>query len=527
MTRIKEILLSEKYLKLLRAGKLNKKEDLVRALSLKWFRLCALYYIKDKNGNKIRFKPNAAQRKFYVRGHNRDLILKARQLGFTTFKMVSSLDSCCFVTNFAAGCIAQDLGTALDIFDNKIVFAYENIDTAWLKIFKRIKLAFPVPVTDTAMKYKFSNGSQIQVSTSYRGGTLQDLHISEFGKICAKYPEKAREIVTGAFEAVGEENSITIESTAEGKGGYFYKYSDTAEKMMLQGTPLTRLDFKFHFFPWHEEPGYVLGGEVVIPDYLEEYFVELEGKGVQLSLEQKNWYVKKAEVLFDDMKREYPSTPDEAFSQSAKGAYYKKQMTFLRKNGRITTKCKYNPSYPVGTAWDLGMGDAMAIWFFQIVGREVHLIDYEEASGEGWEFYGNLLKEKKYDYSWHFAPHDISVREFGTGVSRLKSAVQHGIRFERIPRIKDMQEGINAVRMFLPCCVMNEKEAGRGIACLDNFRKEWDENMGCYKERPKHDWASHGAKAFETLARAPIFEKINESNAAPVKSSGGWGGHVA
>ncbi len=510
MSRIREVLLADKYLKLLRENKLTKQEDIVRALGLKWFRLNALYYIKDKKGKKIRFKANAAQRKFYVRGHNRDLILKARQLGFTTFKMVSSLDSCLFLVNFSAGCIAQDLTTAKDIYRNKIVFAYEQIDTAWLNLFKKVGLNFPTPITDTDMSYVFTNGSSIQVSTSYRGGTLQDLHISEFGKICCKNPEKAKEIVTGAFEAVGEDNSITIESTAEGREGYFYLYSDTAQKMAEQGTPLTHLDFKFHFYPWYEDPTYVLGGEVMIPEYLEEYFTDLEGKGIHLSLEQKNWYVKKAGVLFDDMKREYPSTPDEAFQQSAEGAYFKKQMSFLRKNGRITERIPYNPSYPVFTGWDLGMSDEMCIWFAQLVGREIHVIDYFEDSGEGFEYYAQILKSKGYDYSWHFAPHDISVRELGSGVSRQKSAAQHGIKFERVPRIANQMEGVNAVRMFLPSCHINEKTCHRGIDCLDNYKKEWDEKMGCFKDRPRHDWASHGAKAFETLARAPIFEKINE-----------------
>jgi hypothetical protein len=517
---------ADKYLRLLKENKLTGKATIVRALGLKWFRLNTLYYIKDKSGAKVRFVPNAAQRRLYIRGHNRDLILKARQLGFTTFKMLDSLDSALFIVNFSAGCIAQDLSTAKDIYRNKIVFAYEQMSKVWLSIFKSVGLDFPVPKTDTDMSYVFSNGSSIQVSTSYRGGTLQDLHISEFGKICCKTPDKAKEIVTGAFEAVGGEGSITIESTAEGREGYFYEYSDKAEKAQQQGQELTRLDFKFHFYPWYEDPSYSLGGDVVIPDYLDDYFDGLASKGIELSLEQKNWYVKKAAVLFDDMAREYPSTPDEAFQQSTEGAYYKKQMTVLRKGGRITTNISYNPSYPVFTAWDLGMSDEMCIWFAQVIGRDIHVIDYLEDSGEGFEYYAQLLDQKKYHYSWHFAPHDISVRELGTGISRQKSAAQFGIRFERVPRISNQMEGVNAVRMFLPNCHFSEKHCHRGIDCLDNYKKEWDERMGCYKDRPRHDWASHGAKAFETLARAPIYERINEDMPVIKSKSNGWKGYM-
>lgn len=526
MSRLREVLRAEADLKLFRSGKLKEKEGLIRALDNKWFRLNALYYIKNKDGKKIRFKANGPQRQLYIHGHNRDLILKARQLGFTTFKMIDSLDSCLFTVNFSAGCISHGLKPAKDIYRNKIVFAYENLDSRWLRIFKTIGLNFPTPITDTDMSYVFTNGSSIQVSTSYRGDTLQDLHVSEFGKICRKYPDKAKEIVTGAFEAVGKGSRITIESTAEGREGYFYEYSEKAQKLLEAGKLPTSLDFKFHFFPWYQDPDYFLDEEVTIPSRIKEYFEELEGKtGQQFTEGQVKWYVKKAEVLLDDMMREYPSTPDEAFQQSAKGAYYKVQMSFLRKHGRITEHVPYNPSYPVFTGWDLGMSDQMCIWFAQAIGREVRIIDYFEDSGEGFEYYANVLNKKEYQYSWHFGPHDLSVRELGTGVSRVKSAASYGIQFETVPRIANQMEGINAVRAFLPECWINELNCDRGIDCLDNYKKVWDETLGAYKDRPLHDWASHGAKAFETLARAPIFQKINEQAMNSTnKQSGGWGG---
>ncbi|WP_318652027.1 terminase [Pseudomonas sp. PDM16] len=516
----------EELLELHRLKQLKGKKLLVRALNNKWYRLNTLYRIKDKDGKVRRFRPNAAQRQRFIDGHCRDIILKARQLGFTTFEMIDALDDCLWTSNFSAGCIAHRLDSAKDIYRNKIRLAYEKLaqDSTWQAIFKLIGLRFPKPKSDKDLGYVFDNGSSIQVSTSYRGDTLQRLHVSEFGKICRKYPDKAQEIVTGAFEAVGLGNQVTLESTAEGREGYFFDYTQIARALLARGKKPTVMDWQFHFFPWHQESAYKLDPvDVAVPQWMREYFAQLDAKfGIRTSAAQQAWYAKKAETLHDDMKREYPSTPDEAFAQSVEGAYYAQQMLWLRKNGRITSKCKLTPALPVHTAWDLGMNDAMSIVFFQILGREVHIVDYLEDSGEGIEYYAIELKKKGYIYGKHFGPHDLAVREIGTGKSRYDVALKHGIRFEDpVPRISSHAEGIQAVRSFLPFCWFAETtlddqaeapaETSRGgvdrlIDCLDSYRKEWDTKLGRYKDYPRHDWASHGAKAFETMARCGIFE---------------------
>lgn len=525
-----EIALAEKYLRMLENDELDNPKDLIQALGLKWFRINALYKIKDKQGKVIRFRANTAQKAYYTNRHIRDIILKARQLGFTTFKMIDSLDSCLFENNFSAGCIAHNLEDAKEIFRNKIKFAYEHMSGAWLEIFKQIGLRFPSPTTDEKQGYVFNNGSSIRVSTSYRGGTLQDLHVSEFGKICKKFPDKAQEIVTGAFEAVGLGCRITIESTAEGREGYFYKYCEEAQKLKAQRVELSELDFDFHFYPWFGDPAYTLDTRnATIYQWQTDYFDKLEVElGITLTDGQRAWYASKQAVLLDDMQREYPSTPEEAFKQSVEGAYYKTQMLFLRKNSRIMPDGVYNPQLPVITGWDLGMSDATAIWFAQVQGRDVRLIDYLEDSGEGIEYYAKELIKRGYTYSHHFGPHDLSVRELmGSGKTRQETAANFGIKFEIVPRISNQAEGIQAVRQFLPQCSFDETKCEQGINCLDNYRKEWDDRLGVYKDRPRHDWASHGAKAFETLARADIFQIIDISNrpvATTTNSRSGWKG---
>jgi hypothetical protein len=546
-TRYQILKEGEAYLALHKARKLTARADLIRALGNKWYRLNALYKIKIKEGLVKTFKPNIQQRQRFVDRHNRDIILKARQLGFTTFEMIDALDDVLWTPNFSAGCIAHTLVDAQDIFRNKVKFAYDQLrqSAQWQAIFMEIGLRMPIPANDKGDSYVFDNGSSIRVSTSYRGGTLQRLHVSEFGKICKKYPEKAKEIVTGAFEAVGLGGQVTLESTAEGREGYFFTYCDDAKKMKEMGKAPSEMEWKFHFFPWYEEPSYRLdAAEVEIPSRLHEYFRQVKAKwGVDLTKEQQAWYAMKDKTLGDDMKREYPTTPEEAFEQNIEGAYYATEMTWLRENGRITPKVKYNPALPVITGWDLGMSDATSIVFAQIVGREVHVIDYYEASGYGLAHYAEKLSEKKYVYGAHYGPHDLAVRELGTGMSRFDTAATFGIKFELVPRISKLAEGIEAVRQFLPKCYFAEVKAppvpgvgkivtvDRLVDCLDSYRKEWDEKLGVFKDTPRHDWASHGVKGFETLARSGLFE-LNNSFAPNTKQQntqrgrGRWGAHT-
>lgn len=486
-------------------------DDLADAMTYKWFRLHVLYNIKDKDGKKVLFTPNIEQETFYLEQHSRDIILKARQLGFTTFKMISDLDDCLFTENFSAGCICHDMNASKDIYRNKIRFAYRNITQDQRELLEDIGYKLPLPTNDKDNGYVFDNGSSIAVSTSYRGGTLQSLHISEFGKICKKYPEKAKEIVTGAFEAVPLGGVITIESTAEGKEGYFYDYSIAAETKLKRGDKLTLLDFKFHFFSWYLNKGYALENEKELPDHIQTYFTKLSHEtGLTFTKEQMNWYYAKECDLGDEMKREYPSTPKEAFEQATKGAYYAKAFNKIYKDGRI---CEgFNNDAKVNTAWDIGVGDSTSIWFYQEVGTEIHLIDYYENSGEGLEHYAKVLRDKDYDYGEHYGPHDIDNRDFSNkGLTRKQIAMNgfdldnngkiYRLRFNVVPKLS-VDDGINHSRKMLERCVFDKDTCERGIKCLESYRKEWNDKLGCFRDNPLHDWASDGADAFRYLAVA-------------------------
>ena len=476
-------------------------QELVENYKDKWWRLNNLYYIVDDKGKRVLFQPNRVQAMLYDNIWFLNLILKSRQHGITTFVDIYFLDECLFNSNVEAGIIAHTREDVGKIFRRKILYPYNNLPD-WIKETQPTK-------TLSKTEIEFANDSIISVGTSYRSGTAQLIHISEFGKICAKFPEKAKEIVTGTLEAIHPEKGdciVFIESTAEGQAGYFFDWCQKAQNLMLIGAILTRLDYRFHFFAWFDDPSNVLNSQVLITHEMQEYFKKVEAEtGRVLSMSQKWWYVKKMETLGSDMKREHPSTPKEAFEQAIEGSYYVKQFIFLRKHNRIT-RVPIAVGISVHTWWDLGMDDFMSIWFTQDVGREVHVIDYLEANGEGFEYYAEELREKKYLYGSHNGPHDITVREIGPGVSRWKSAKAVNLEFNKIPRPKAKIDAINQARRFYSVCWFDEERCSVGLARLENFRKAWDSVNGCWKKDPLHNDDAHGAAAFETLACGhPVF----------------------
>lgn len=187
-----------------------------------------------------------------------------------------------------------------------------------------------------------------------------------------------------------------------------------------------------------------------------------------------------------------------SFNAAIQGAYYSKQINILEESNRVTT-VPYEETIPVHTYWDLGVGDATSIWFVQLINREIRIIDFYEAEGEGFPYYAKVLQEKGYIYGSHNAPHDIAVRELGSGISRLETAEKLGIRFNVVKNIP-IDDGINAVRNILSRCWFDQEKTKEGLNCLKNYHKEYDENRKQYKNTPYHDWASHASDSFRYLA---------------------------
>lgn len=182
------------------------------------------------------------------------------------------------------------------------------------------------------------------------------------------------------------------------------------------------------------------------------------------------------------------------------GAYFGKEMDEAERDGRITT-LRWERDEPVHTSWDLGVRDTMVVWFYQVIDGWVHYIDLMAHSGEGVDWYVKQLDRKPYVYGKHYAPHDVTHREVGTGKSPMDTARRLGLRFTVVPRVKNVDVRVNAIRLALPKCRFDAEKCSQGIAALRQYRKEFDQKGRVWSARPVHDWTSHFADAFGTGAQ--------------------------
>jgi hypothetical protein len=188
-----------------------------------------------------------------------------------------------------------------------------------------------------------------------------------------------------------------------------------------------------------------------------------------------------------------------SFDAAVIGAYYGRLMAAAEADGRITG-VPYEPTAPVWTSWDLGIRDATSIWFAQVVGREIHLIDYYEATGVDLGHYVREIVNKPYLYAGHIVPHDAQARELGTGKSRLEVLDSLGLKNITVAAMHRVEDGINAVRTIIPRCWYDRKKCARGIDAMKLYRSEYDDKLQTLKPRPLHDWTSHAADSKRILA---------------------------
>jgi hypothetical protein len=224
-----------------------------------------------------------------------------------------------------------------------------------------------------------------------------------------------------------------------------------------------------------------------------------EGVTIQLleqAMADDRALVAKGLMTQDEYDQEWYLSVDAA----VKGAWFAKELMAARKDGRIT-RVPYDASLPVDTDWDLGMDDSMAIWFSQSLrSGEVRLIDYIEGSGEGFAHYIRVLRERPYVYGKHYPPHDIAVRELGTGKSRKDVAASLGLRFEEPLPPLAVQDGIEQARLVFARCWFDETKCALGLEALRQYRKTFNMRLQEFTGTPLHNFASHGADAFRGLA---------------------------
>lgn len=191
------------------------------------------------------------------------------------------------------------------------------------------------------------------------------------------------------------------------------------------------------------------------------------------------------------------------FEAALVGTYFAKQISQAREQKRITD-LPYDPRMLVHTSWDLGMSDSTAIWFWQVSGQQVRLIDYLEDNNKGLEWYAACLREKGYTYGDHYLPHDVSVTTIDSacGMSRKETLESLGIRVSVVPRVAQKAEAVNAIRNILPRCVFDESKCHRGIEALAQYRRAWNAERKTFADKEFQDWTNHAVDAFDGMARS-------------------------
>ena len=319
-----------------------------------------------------------------------------------------------------------------------------------------------VTFNETELRADFPNGGRLMLLSAENPDALRGIYLDEciFDEFGMQNPRVWGEVVRPALS--DRQGSACFLGTPAGHN-HFFDLLDTARGQIAEGSE----DWYFKICKASETG-------IVKPE-------ELDAAKAQMTPEQ------------------YEQEYECSFTAAIIGAYYGKLLSEAEEAGRIT-RVPYDPMYPVHTAWDLGINDSTAIWFAQIFrGGAVNVIDYYESSGVGLDHYADILTKKNYNYGDHLAPHDIEVRELGSGKSRLETAFSLGIRFKVIPKMK-VADGINAARMVLPRCYFDRDKTAEGLDMLRQYRQEWDDKKRSFRDAPRHDFTSHAADAFRYLA---------------------------
>jgi len=454
------------------------------------WRLHHAYKITDKHGRETRFVPTAPQSQLidaiYRQGQKRHVILKARQLGFSTLIDLILFDAAYWTKNTHAAIVDQTQADASAKLKTKIRFAFDRLPPEFQN----------QPTISSGSEIAWDFGSSITAGKAIRGGTFQYLHVSELGAIAYEDSKRADEIITGALPAA-EQGIIVIEATFKGgKGGRFYELIKRAQETPAEER--TEHDYRFWFFPWYLDKSYTLEGpESAVPREVNDYLDEKEQElGITFTAGQRLWYAKTKAQQGIFMLREYPTTVDEAYAAPVEDSIYSDTISKIRANGQIRDFLT-DPAYPVYSAWDIGFSDATSVWLFQLIGRDVHWLHHLSgnnlSAAESWR----LVEATGIPISANYLPHDAANHSAITGLSYKQALENAGATNLRIiPRTKDIFVGINAAKDILPRSLFHKTHCANGIAALESYHIKKSTGL------PEHDWSSHTADAFRYGAEA-------------------------
>lgn len=465
-----------------------------------WGRLTTGFYrIKDKSGRVVPFFPRLVQLRLFDMLLRRKVLRvvapKSRKLGFSTAFLLFVLDCMMMQDGQAAAIIDQTQDDAKFKLHNIFGFAYDNIPD-----FMRVGLG---RVTDQSGLQAFANGSLIRAGVSSRGATPQFLHISEWGRIAHAAPLRSNEIKTGALQSLPDTGVVLNESTGMGKNNDFH--SCVLQAQEIPEAEKTPLDWRLCFSAWWEEPTNAISdaspGRVTKATH--EYLDYIERRiGRLLTPAQRVWYqVRGVEEAGIYRFREQPSLIEEVFEAPVEGSVYGPILARIRANGQIGSFA-VDASYPIYTAWDIGVRDSTIIWWFQVVGNRVVFLRHISLVGATAAVAAQVVRDAGFVVSKHFLPHDAGHRLFGSGAKGNQVPTIEGelnragvANTELLTCTPDMMVGINQSRSLLERCWFDKEGCADGLSFLGTYHVGND-------GRPVHDESSHTADAFRYVSEA-------------------------
>ena len=461
-----------------------------------------LYQCLDQNGREVAFLPTPEQRLviwcIHVRGWRRLIIPKARQLGMSLVLCLTGLDLALWRSGFKAALVDKTEDDAKKKLREKVVFALERLPAA-------CRAPFTIKNTSTAVSIA-ENHSEAPFSTyeddvSFRGGTVEFLHISEWGEVQMKQRERSREIRDGSLPAVerAADGICVVETTWQGGldgelGPLVQEAQNTAEN--TKGPTSWRV----LFFPWHTNPGYAQPHGYVDGDSV-RYFADCAKLGVTLAPDQQKWYAEKRRTIgIRASKSQFPTLQHECWETTPDGSIYGALMEQSRTAGRVLV---YEPARSlVHTFWDLGAPLNTVCWFVQITPGEIRVLDVDMELDITLADRAARINARGWLMGNHYLPHDAGIRQ-SSGRSQADDFAQvFGPTVRVVPRVHSVWQGINSLRALWPRLVFRLPACATGIDHLGRYSSLRESGTGVAREEPIHDRYSHAADALRQLAQA-------------------------
>lgn len=468
------------------------------------FRIANLYEIKTIEGERKAFIPSEEQKVLIydlcVRGYKALVCPKARKLGLSTVLCVIAADKIAWESGQEVALVDRTKEDAIDKLDRMVRFAIESLDPRFgvnLAITKdndaELRIVTKSP-DDLESRYR--------AGASFRGGTPQFLHVSEWAAIQFDEPSRSEEIKTGAMEAARHGIRVIESTWRGGADGHVWTYVEQAlETPEDQKTPE---DWRIRFFPWWVGKANVREGDIKRVDeatnrYLDEKEVEL---GIKFTPQQRLWYYFQKRDLGIFIKRENPTTLEECWSTPVEGAIYADLIERIRGEQKIIPLTP-NPALEVDTVWDLGAPANTVVWYVQRLGNgQYDFIDCDGGLDLTTDERVEHMRRKGYTYGCHYVPHDAAAEQRG-GLTFQEELMRAGLENVRVvPRTSDIELGINALRKILPHCRFDSERCKHGLKMLSAYHAKIEVGGKHRSENIVHDASSHYADAARVLAEA-------------------------